>query len=398
MAWNSIGSLTYSIAQWLTTVLVVRLSTGYDAAGQYALAMAMSNIFAQIATYRIRAYQVSDIHEKTTSSQYIGLRIVTVSLAFLITVIYSLASVDSTSIPTIIFYLVYRAYDSFTDVLYGSMQQHFRLDYAGKSLLIRSVSMLVSFTAGLLLFNSINMAILLMFVFSLPILKKDLVVTNQMCCVIPDFNLNVIVKLFVECLPAVLGAVFCNSVVTISRQYLSSHLGSYSLGIYASICTPTVLIQACASYLYAPLLGVFATKIEKNKIKEFRILLIKTMGAFLILTLVTSLGFCLIGKPLLAIVFGKHIVKYSNLMYPGIFAAVITAVVAFFSDLLIAVRDIKGNLIGNAIGCCLSIPASIIAINSCGMNGTSYAVIVSYIFASIAMTYRIHTRVTNKVQ
>ena len=41
MAWNSIGSLFYSGCQWLTTVLIVRLTTGYDAAGVLALAMAV---------------------------------------------------------------------------------------------------------------------------------------------------------------------------------------------------------------------------------------------------------------------------------------------------------------------------------------------------------------------
>ena len=52
MIWNAAGSLVYMAAQWLITVLVVRLSTGYDAAGLLALGMAVSNIFSPIG-YRI---------------------------------------------------------------------------------------------------------------------------------------------------------------------------------------------------------------------------------------------------------------------------------------------------------------------------------------------------------
>ena len=33
MLWNSFGSITYLACQWLITILVVRLSSGYEAAG-----------------------------------------------------------------------------------------------------------------------------------------------------------------------------------------------------------------------------------------------------------------------------------------------------------------------------------------------------------------------------
>ena len=33
MLWNSAGSFTNLLAQWLITVLVVRIASGYDAAG-----------------------------------------------------------------------------------------------------------------------------------------------------------------------------------------------------------------------------------------------------------------------------------------------------------------------------------------------------------------------------
>ena len=45
MLWNSIGSMTYLGCQWLVTIFVVRLSSGYDAAGLLSLAMAVVGIF-----------------------------------------------------------------------------------------------------------------------------------------------------------------------------------------------------------------------------------------------------------------------------------------------------------------------------------------------------------------
>ena len=33
VAWNTVGSLTNLVTQWLITVLVVRIASGFDAAG-----------------------------------------------------------------------------------------------------------------------------------------------------------------------------------------------------------------------------------------------------------------------------------------------------------------------------------------------------------------------------
>jgi len=62
MLWNSAGSLTYLACQWLVTVLVVRLTSGYDAAGLLSLAMSVTGIFGTFATYKMNTYQISDVH------------------------------------------------------------------------------------------------------------------------------------------------------------------------------------------------------------------------------------------------------------------------------------------------------------------------------------------------
>ena len=61
MIWNSIGSLTYFGCQWLITILVVRMSDSFEAAGTLSLAMSIANIFTPFALFRMRAYQVSDL-------------------------------------------------------------------------------------------------------------------------------------------------------------------------------------------------------------------------------------------------------------------------------------------------------------------------------------------------
>ena len=74
MAWNSIGSMFYLGCQWIITILVVRLSSDYTAAGTLALGMAIANIFNPIGYYKIRTLQVSDLSNAYSSCDYIGFR------------------------------------------------------------------------------------------------------------------------------------------------------------------------------------------------------------------------------------------------------------------------------------------------------------------------------------
>ena len=61
MAWNAVGSIINLASQWLITILIVRLSDGFNAAGVYSLASSIYAIFAPLGQYRMKVYQVSDV-------------------------------------------------------------------------------------------------------------------------------------------------------------------------------------------------------------------------------------------------------------------------------------------------------------------------------------------------
>ena len=89
MLWNSIGSMTYLGCQWLVTIFVVRLSSGYDAAGLLSLAMAVVGIFGTFANYKMGTYQISDIKHEHTLGEYLGFRCFMLAVAFLCCIVYA---------------------------------------------------------------------------------------------------------------------------------------------------------------------------------------------------------------------------------------------------------------------------------------------------------------------
>ena len=161
MIWNAAGSLVYMAAQWLITVLVVRLSTGYDAAGLLALGMAVSNIFSPIGYYKIRTYQVSDLDEEFTFAQYLGFRIITVALAIGVMFVYCFLTCPASAWLTVILYGFFSLGPVFVDVLHGEEQRESRMDVIGISFILRGILLLVAFIAGMVLFNSLDIALIL---------------------------------------------------------------------------------------------------------------------------------------------------------------------------------------------------------------------------------------------
>lgn len=389
IAWNSVGSLTYSMCQWLITVLVVRLASSMEAAGTLALAMAVSNVFQPIALYRMRSYQVSDIHENTSSGEYIGMRIVTIAIAFVISVTYGFATNDISALPCIILYIIFRAGDIFIDVLHGIDQKNMRMDYCGQSLALRGILMLIGFSAALKATGTLEPAVIAMILFTYPVIILDARRASQFASVRPVFAAKELAELLKTCFPSVLGMAACNLTVTYSRQYLSYAQGPEALGIYASICTPIVIIQACAGYVYSPLLGFFATLLDNHDAKGFRKLLFTVVLILFAIFGIGGLGFFLFGDLFIGIVFGEGLRPYTYLIYTGILSCACTACVAFLGDLLIAKRDMMGNCIGNLVSLMCALPLAPIFINTVGMNGASLAVTASYIMGIAVMLYRL---------
>lgn len=385
MLWNSAGSLVYLVSQWVVTVLVARLSASYDAAGVLALAMAVSNIFAHIALYKIRAYQVSDVTREVSSREYIAFRLITIGVAFAVVGVYALLTCAQATYVPVFLYLAFRAGEVFIDVLHGVDQQNFRMDFCGKSLMARGILFLVAFAGVFSATGNLTWAVAAMIAVTYPVIIYDVRCAGKLDDLRPSITVSRALELARTCLPAVLGAVFYICVATVSRQFLGAWAGDAALGVYASVCTPAVAVQACASYLYDPLLGVFAQRFSEGDRRGFLALLGKVTAGIAALFVACFVLFWFAGEPLLVTVFGQSIAAHVYLLYPALVCVVLTAYVSFLSDLLIAVRDMRGNLVGNGVGFLVSLPCSAVLVRTFGGNGVSFAVSVAYAVASAVM-------------
>lgn len=374
MLWNSAGSITYLACQWLVTVLIVRLSDGYNAAGLLSLASSVTGTFGTFANYKMGVYQISDIKHENTTSEYLGFRLITLGGSFIACIIYSLITCPLSSILTITLYFIFKAVGLVIDIMHGLDQVNRRMDFIGKSFILQGVSTLAAFTVVFGLTQSLDLAIMAMtaaafgvlFLFDLPHSRT-----------FESYGVHITAKktfyLLKRSFSAVLASLACSAIYTAPKQLLLVMVSDAALGIYSSAAAPALVVQMGATYLYAPLLDVFARHhYEKNKQEMLRLLKRTALGVIAI-GIVCYIGAGLLGEWALCLLFGESIRPYAYLLQPVVVTSVATAFLWFFGDLLVALRSFRGYFLGNAIALASVVPLGVFCIQQWGMNGVSFA-------------------------
>lgn len=374
MLWNSAGSLTYLACQWLTTIVIVRLSAGYDDAGILSLAMSVVGIFSTFANYKMGTYQVSDIRHEHALSDYLGFRCFMLGVAFVACMAYALATCAPGALVTVALYYAYRAFGLVIDVLHGADQLGRRMDYIGKSFMLQGVLSLASFVAVYELSKSLDAAIAAMTAMTAGVLFFfDRPRAAQFEPVRVTFRWKTAMFFLKTSLPAVVASLAASALFTIPKQFLSVEFGDAALGIYSSVSAPALVVQMGATYLYNPLLDVFPQLYFDGKRKEFVRLLARTVAGIMAVAVACAVALEFAGPWALQLLFGESIVPYTYLLQPIVASTVLTAFLWFFGDLLIALRLFRGTLIGNVVAFLAILPLTFWCVSTWNMNGVSFA-------------------------
>ena len=394
MIWNSIGSITNLTCHWLITILIVRLSGGYAAAGVYSLAMAVYGIFAPIAHYRMYTYQISDVKKENTTGEYFAFRCLTTGGALIACMVYSFFTCSQDAWAAIFLYGLFKTASFLIDVLHACNQMHHRMDFIGKSLIAQGVVSLFLFVVIFGVTGNLELTLVVMTVGVVLVgILYDFPRTSTFTEIKLGISRNKAISLFMVCLPFVVAGLAASATPSLPRQYLSFAFGAEALGAYASVAAPVAIIQMGASYVYGPLLSYFSEYYANRDRYGFCKMLALSSLAIAGIGVACVAGFYLMGEELLALVFGDAIRAYVYLLIPLTALAVITGYLWFINDLLITMRDFKGTVVGSFVPLGVVVMAMVPLVDLYGMNGATYAgiaasisgIVVMVVFMSIRM-------------
>ena len=384
MLWNSAGSLIYLMSQWLITVLVTRLF-GYADAGVLSLAMSISATFQTISLFGIRNFQVSDIRDKYSDSTYVMLRNITCTAALIFCMGFAFINRYSVrQILAILFFMLFRLSENYSDVLHGIAQKNGRLDVAGKGFAIKGVLIFAAFIGSYFLGASLNLAIAAMAAAAwLTTILFDALFARKIrpFGFVDSFGkaFSLGKETYSLCIYLFLSA----TMLLIPKYFLEMLTDEATLGAYASISAPSLIISAVAGYIFSPFIDMFAKLYESRDNKRFLLLALKIAGAIALFGLCSIILAYFLGDFALKIIFGESILEFSYMLIPTLIATILSSLAAFLYMLSIVVRDFKNLLISCFGGCLAAALSSPLMINALGANGTSFAMIIGAAFSTL---------------
>ena len=374
------------------TILVVYIA-GFEASGYLAFAMAIGNVFLPLATFNLRTYQVSDVSDNYSHGCYFAFRVRMILFALVATCVYSLITVkDISFVPSILAYLLFKIDESVCDVLSGVDQRFQRMDYIGVSQFLRGVLLLAGFSIGAYVSGNVAYGIIGMW---LPCFLMTVFYDIPHVRRLTDLDINIhrseFINIFKSCLPLAISALMFSLTTTIARQLFANTYGAEQLGIYASIATPAILIQAASRYLYAPLLTPLALA-YRDGYSKLRAAFCRYTSRLVSATVFIGLVLLFLAPQLLNFLFGPSVSKLAIVFDFMLIATFLNAFINYLSDFLVVCEDYRTPLLASIISlvaCCLFVyPFE----SFIGMNGINVTLLVSYGCAVLFLLYKVIRR------
>ncbi len=384
MLWNTVGSVIGLAAQWLVSILIVRLSTNFDDAGAYSLAFSIYAIFVPVAVFRSDLYQLSDVERKYSPGEYLSFRLITCAGAFAAIILYSLATGAAGCFPVVCAFTFWKTSSLVISCLHTTDQVNHRMDFVGQSVALQGLVSLAMFACVFSATGNLMLTLFLMAVATLVIgLFLDLPRTRSLVDLKCEVSRKMVVDLGKSCLPIVASGLIVAAVPSLPRQFLSSEMGAAALGAYSSIASPVAIVQSGISFVYAPLIGYFSEAFQGVGPHSLKKLFSMSAVGVLVIGVVGVAGMAIVGPPVIRIMYGESIAQYLYLVTPMAISAVLLGLSNFMGDLLIAFKGYRLSLLNSAIVFLLMLAALAPMQSAFNMNGPTANSILTSVVASV---------------
>ena len=389
--WNSIGLGAWGMVFPLLTIIVTQL-VGLELAGMFSLAFVTATLLMIIANYGVRTFQVSDLDESHSFSDYQVSRWITCAAMIIIGLLYcNVRGYTGDMFLISIGVYLYKMIDGLADVYEGRLQQMDKLYLAGISQTIRSVSVLVVFSLFLLITRNLGGASIAMGVTA--IISFVLVTAPLALLETPGSrraSFASIKRLFIECAPLFV-ALFLYAFIDNMPTFMMEGVLTYDNQLFFNaLYFPAQAILMTVGLIYKPLLvkmaAAWADVEHRNRFDLFIVVMVVVILA------ITGVGAFLmnwIGIPIMSFLYGTDFEPYRQLALIMLAAGGVTGIIDFLYQVITVLRKQKVvmRLYLMTFVCSLFVP--VLMINMTGLTGAvmSYLVLMSILLVLLLWEY-----------
>ena len=379
-SWTFIGNAVYAACQWGMLVVLAKLGSP-EMVGQFTLGLAVTAPVLMFTNLHLRVVQATDARKEYLFSDYLALRLSGTGLALVVIAVITLKAGYRWETSLVIFLLgLAKAFESISDVFYGLIQQHERMDRMAISLMIKGSLSLLLLGMGVYLSGSILWGVLgLVFAWALVLVGYDIrngvLILNQMPE--PGWNLATLKKLVWLSLPLgfVMMLISLNS--NIPRYFIEKYLGERELGLFAALAYLMVAGGMVVSALGESASPRLAKYYAAGNSIAFHTLQIKLVAIAALLGGVGVLVAVVAGRQILTLLYGPEYAKHTDLFVWLMVAAGIGYISSFLGYGITAARYFRIQMPLFVLVTSTSAITCLYLLPRLGLVGAAFALIVS---------------------
>ena len=316
--WNTSAAMLNAFQTVFILMLISRIDPIIDA-GVFTIAFAIGNLMLAVGKYGVRQFQVSDIKEKYSFREYVFSRVLTSILMITASVVYVgyyyvMGVYNTEKCLVILLVCMTKVVDAVEDVFHGLLQQHLRLDIAGKILTIRIVSYIVVYlivytvTQDLLLTSFIAFVVsVIQFLLLNYIAFKAFDIQRK-----KELRRAQVKNLCIECLPLFISSYLVIYIGNAPKYAIDKVMSSEAQACFTYIFMPVFVISLLSQFVYQPVISKMALLWHEQNIPQLKKLILRQIGLILLLSLVAVLGGDVLGIPVLSIIYGINLDAYKT--------------------------------------------------------------------------------------
>ena len=389
--WNVLGTGLNAFNSLFFMIIVTRVN-GIDQAGIFTIAFSTACIIYFVGVYAGRIYQVTELNQNITDKEFIVNRMIS-SIAMLILVILFSILRGYNLFKSAMFFILtfYKALEAFSDVLYGILQKHDKLEIVGKSFFMKAIISIILFLMIDLITKNMILASITIIIVNIAVLilydtKKTVELINLKEKTQKENIVKIFKSGFFTFAISFLGVYILNA----PKYAIDSFLEENYQTIFGIIVMPATVIGLVAQFLIHPYLNQIVDLYKKKDLKNFKKLILKLVCMIAGFGAVASLLAYLLGPEVLGIIYGIDLTTYRISLLIIIISATLYTIGIIYSSVLTAVRETFSQFIIYIVISLFALISSNILTHNNGMSGS----VIAY-FGIMTMQFGIYAIYTN---
>ncbi len=367
--WNFFG-LTINSFNSLFFLIVVNWLNGKNDGGIFTFAFSLCGLTYFIGTYFNRTYQISN-PDKYNNKEFILNRIISVSLMFIITMLYAfLMKYDTYKFGIILGLCLYKMLESFAEVLYGIETENKMLYKSGISMFLKGILSIIFFIIIDLLTNNLIFA-----VYSIVVMNILFIITydlkNCKNFINKKINYKNVISIFKITFPIFIFSFLNNYLINSAKYTLDYFDTSIIQNIFGIILMPGTVMGLCTGYILNPYLVELKDFYVKKEYKKLKNILYKILRIIIGLGIFTLTCAFLFGIPVLNVVYNIELDAYKYQMLMIIAGSIFLAITIIFSNALTIMNKNRIQMYLYIINSIISFIISIVLVKNYGIIGAS---------------------------